>query len=136
MVTELAPHRQTRFSNEAIDTLMEATTALGVETMVKAAMCATHARRGTVMLEDFKLPERLNAVRPGDVAARPKSKKRAVEEAVRVAEAPEVPSSCTSVKPETKKRRADKKAPEVPSSSSKPAKPEGRRKPAKIRTLN
>ncbi|OLP83432.1 histone H3-like centromeric protein cpar-1 [Symbiodinium microadriaticum] len=60
-----------RFSTDALDTLMQATTAFGVEGFVRGAMCARHARRGTVMPHDYRLHGMLQNVRAGDVVAVP-----------------------------------------------------------------
>ncbi|CAE7642142.1 cpar-1, partial [Symbiodinium microadriaticum] len=77
-----------RFSTDALDALMQATTAFGVEGFVRGAMCARHARRGTVMLHDYRLHGMLQNVRAGDVVAVPPPPPKQVK--VKPAETPKV----------------------------------------------
>ena len=67
---------------------MQATTAFGVEGFVRGAMCARHARRGTVMPHDYRLHGMLQNVRAGDVVAVPPPPPKQVK--VKPAETPKV----------------------------------------------
>ena len=56
-----------RFTPEAVEALLMAATTFGVEVLVKAGLCAAHAKRVTVLPSEIQLPIRLDAVKMGDV---------------------------------------------------------------------
>ena len=68
IVKEIRPEcTDLRFSPEAVEALLMAATTFGVEFLVKAGLCAAHAKRVTVEPKDVQLPIRLDAVKVGEV---------------------------------------------------------------------